>query len=342
MTILLALAAALLALAGGLLLWRRRRSTPLRIPILPSPEIRRSNGGLSNSTSPYVLHLHLPGRHEPARLPVHRALRTSPGATVRERYWVDLLGVRVEAPSLPALREATQSLYLRLLEAGPLPEYWLGNHRVWVPVFFRDGGYTARVYDGPEFAAPRLSVIRDRLEAYLRAPVFAVLRLSRRDLSLHRPCGTFEGPGVWIPVWREGGGFVLPAGEADGIGEAEDLLTLHRHTAEALVRAGRLSTPADLALRCTEPLPGEATPHVLSVPLGPRQKVRLPVLRMEAVLGCQVDGLLVLADDLWTLREAAGKILERAGRVRREEVRLERTDSVEREEAFTWSGSGSF
>lgn len=68
----------------------------------------------------------------------------------------------------------------------------------------------------------------------------------------------------------------------------------------------------------------------------------MPVLRMETVLGCQVDGLLVLADDLWTLREAAGKILERAGRVRREEVRLERTDSVEREEAFAWSGSGSF
>jgi len=339
MTILLALAAALLALAGGLLAWRRR-STPVQIPTLPAPEIRRSNGGPSNGTSPYTLHIHLPGCHEPARLPVHRALRTSTGATVRERYWVDLLGVRVEAPSLPALREATRSLYLRLLEAGPLPEYWLGNHRVLVPVFVRNGRYTARVYDGPEFVAPRLSVIRDRLEAYLRAPVFGVLRLSRRDLSLHPPCGTFEGPGVWIPVWREGGRFVLPAEEADG--EAEDLLTLYRRTAEALVRAGRLSAPADLALRCTEPLRGESTPYALTVPMGPRQKVRLPVLRMETVLGCQVDGLLVLADDLWTLREAAGKILERAGRVRREEVRLERTDSVEREEAFAWSGSGSF
>lgn len=341
MTILLALAAALLVLAGGLLL-RRRRRRPVPMRALPTLEVRRSQSSLSNGASPYVLHVRLPGCGEPACLLVHRALWAEPGTTVRERYWVDLLGVRVEAPSLPALREAAHHLYLRVLEAGPLPNYWLGNHRIWVPVFFRDGRYTARVYDGPEFAAPRLSRIRNRLEAYLRAPVFAALRLSRRDLSLQPPCGTFEGPGVWIPIWREGGRLVLPVGEADGVEGAEDLLTLHRRTAEALVRTGRIGALADLALRCTKPLPGESTSHALTVPFGLRQKVRLPVLRIETVLGCHVDGLLVLADDLWTLREAVGRVLERAGRVRREEVRVEHTDSIQREEALAWSGSGSF
>lgn len=335
MWFLLVLLAAILI--GVLLFWRRPRGA---WSLNPSPEIHRSEGGLRDGTSPYVLHVPLPGQGERARVPIHRALGAPSGLTVRERYWVDLLGVRIEAPNLPSLRNAVQAVYHRLLEGGPLPDYWIGIRRTWVPVFFREGRYTARIYDGPEVWGPSLSTIRDRLEAYFRAPIFGVLRVSRRDLGLHPPCGILEGPGVWIPVWRENGRFYLPAQEVDRIPEAADLATLYRHTAEALVREGRLGATVDLTLRWGEPLRGEVTPHALSVPFGIRDRLRLPVLRIEQVLGCQVDGLFVLADDLWTLREAAGRVLERAGRARADEVRLERTDSVEQKEALGWSGSG--
>lgn len=279
-----------------------------------------------------------------AQVPIYRELNRTSHILLKERYWTEIAGLRIETGNLPALEAMVWEAMRWLGDGRRLAHYWFYADGIApVPVYIRDGSYVGRPRGGPQFAASSLALVRERLCAYFSCASLEFMALSFRDLRYHKPHSVLEGPGVWIPVLKDDGRLRVPDGETGG-GSLDDLgglLRLRHSLAEALTAAGRLPSQEFLAITCptdeawTELIArGTSADHVLSVPdpTG-RSRVLLEILRLGDELACTPDGGLrqvaqggprkiLFGRDVWVLVDVVGLDLEQRGLVRRDEIKV--------------------
>lgn len=305
-----------------------------------------------NGAPAYLLVIDVSGKNggSEARVPIHKEITRSADVLLKERYWTEIAGVRVEAGNLPAVEAMAREVIGWLLDGQRLPYYWLrAPHHLPVPVFVRDGRCVARVRGGPEIAAPSLAMVRAYLSAYLGDPVPHVMALSFADLRYHRAYAILEAPGVWIPVFQDRGALRVPDSETGGqpVPPAPDLLTVRRAAAEALARTNGGHAPVLRAVTCLgddarTALLGQGAPveHVLLMPDATgRRRMFIPIRRLGDELACEPDAVLpsgpqdgvrsvFFGPDLWSLADVVGTELERRGVVRRDEIGVQRAADV--------------
>jgi hypothetical protein len=103
------------------------------------------------------------GRPVSSRLPVFWRPNDIPHPILKEFYWVDIAGVRVEKGNLAALEKAVPHAVLGLLDFGTIPYYYIsipGGDRL--PVFLKEGKLRLRGNGAPSRCPPSLQ----RLETF--------------------------------------------------------------------------------------------------------------------------------------------------------------------------------
>ena len=196
-----------------------------------------------------------------ARLDVWREPRPN-DPRIREVYWTEVLGVRLERANLPALETALQRLLTELLPSGKLPRYLLrAPGGPLVPVF-EEGGVLQASLEGHRSEGVDLSELRRAVSASMAKPGAphgtTELEILRFDQELRGvlPVAILRHGGLWLPVFAEPPG-VLCTGIAGHRLEAtldlEGMLALRDQVAERLLNAGKLDDAYDLAITTLAP-----------------------------------------------------------------------------------------
>jgi len=196
-----------------------------------------------------------------ARLDVWREPRPN-DPRIREVYWTEVLGVRLERANLPALETALQRLLTELLPSGKLPRYLLrAPGGPLVPVF-EEGGVLQASLEGHRSEGVDLSELRRAVSASMAKPGAphgtTELEILRFDQELRGvlPVAILRHGGLWLPVFAEPPG-VLCTGIAGHRLEAtldlEGMLALRDQVAERLLDAGKLDDAYDLAITTLAP-----------------------------------------------------------------------------------------
>jgi Ammonium Transporter Family len=196
-----------------------------------------------------------------ARLDVWREPRPD-DPRMREAYWAEVLGVRLERANLPALETALQRFLVELLPSGKVPRYLLrvpGGRLV--PVFEERGVLQASV-EGHRSEGVDLSELRRAVSASMAEPgaphgtTELEVLLFDQDLRGVAPVAILRHGDLWLPVFAEPPG-VLCTGVAGRRLEAtvdlEGMLALRDQVAERLLDAGKLDDPHDLAITTLAP-----------------------------------------------------------------------------------------
>jgi Amt family ammonium transporter len=191
-----------------------------------------------------------------ARLGVWREPRPD-DLRMREAYWTQILGARLERANLPALETALRQFLAEFLLAGKVPRYLFrppGGRLV--PVFHEEGALRASL-EGHQHEATDLSRLRRAVSASIAestAPHSTTeleILLLDQELQGIEPVVVFRDGDLWFPVFPEPAGVLhtLAAGHRleAGLG-LEGMLALREQVAERLLEAGELRDPYDLAI----------------------------------------------------------------------------------------------
>jgi ammonium transporter, Amt family len=181
---------------------------------------------------------------------------------MREAYWTEVLGTRLERANLPALETALRRLLVRLLPSGRVPHYLLrAPGGLLVPVF-EEGGVLRASLEGHHSEAADLSHLRRAVSEWLaepgapHGPIELEILLLDQELRGVGPIGVFRDGDLWFPVFSEPPGVVC-AGVAGHRLEAEPdlegMLALREQVAERLLEAGELRDAYDLAITTLAP-----------------------------------------------------------------------------------------
>ena len=181
---------------------------------------------------------------------------------MREAYWTEVLGVRLERANLPALETALQRFLVELLPSGKVPRYLFrapGGRLV--PVFEEEGVLQAFL-EGHRSEGIDLSELRRAVSASMAesgAPHGTTeleILLFDQELRGVLPVAILRHGDLWLPVFTEPPG-VLCTGVAGRRLEAtvdlEGMLALRDQVAERLLDAGKLDDPHDLAITTLAP-----------------------------------------------------------------------------------------
>ena len=196
-----------------------------------------------------------------ARLGVWREPRPD-DPRMREAYWAEVLGVRLERANLPALETALQRLLAELLASGNVPRYlFRAPGGLLVPVFQEEGVLRA-LTEGHRSEAVDLSELRREVSASMAEPgaphgsTELEILLFDQELRGVAPVAVLRHGDLWLPVFPEPPG-VLYAGVAGHRLEAEvdleGMLALRDQVAERLLDAGKLDDAYDLAITALAP-----------------------------------------------------------------------------------------
>jgi Amt family ammonium transporter len=238
--------------------------TPARAPATPAvqpaaeagPRISFSkNLGAATPASP-AYQVRVQAGELDARLGVWREPRPE-DPHMREVYWTQLLGVRLERANLHALETALRRLLADLRASGKTPRYlFRAPGGVVVPVF--DEGRVLRAFlEGHHHDAADLSQLRRAVSSSIAEPgaphgtTGLEILLVDPELRGTEPVAVFRDGDLWFPVFSTPAGrlHTVVAGhrlEADL--NLEGLLALREQVAERLLEAGELRDAYDLAV----------------------------------------------------------------------------------------------
>jgi len=181
---------------------------------------------------------------------------------MREAYWTEVLGVRLQRANLPALETALRGLLVRLLPSGKVPRYlFRAPGGLLVPVFDEEGVLRVSLEDyrseGMDLSELRRAVsgwVADRGAPH-GSTELDVLQFDR-ELRGVAPMAVLRHGDLWLPVFAEPPG-VLYTGVAGHRLEAEldleGMLTLRDQAAERLLKARELDDAYDLAITTLAP-----------------------------------------------------------------------------------------
>jgi hypothetical protein len=185
--------------------------------------------------------------------------RCSGHPTLKEVYWVDVAGTRVEKGNLPALVKAVPELLSSMADFRTFPYYYLTCSGGRFAVYHSEGKLKLRMNGtdlwgygigevwrraGDSLLAKKQIGSREELEIQL---------LLWQNLNLYPTALALKGGKLWIPLFQSSasdGGEIL----YDVIGvptrslQAQDLFGLRREVAHSLVAARSLSSPYELAI----------------------------------------------------------------------------------------------
>jgi hypothetical protein len=185
--------------------------------------------------------------------------RCSGHPTLKEVYWVDVAGKRVEKGNLPALVKAVPELLSSMVEFRTFPYYYLTCSAGRFAVYHSEGKLKLKMNGsevggygigevwrraGDTLLAKKQIISREELEIHL---------LLWQNLNLYPTALAFKGSKLWIPLFQSSaadGGEIL----YDVIGvptrslQAQELFGLRREVAQSLVAARSLSSPYELAV----------------------------------------------------------------------------------------------
>jgi Amt family ammonium transporter len=196
-----------------------------------------------------------------ARLDVWREPRPD-DPRMREAYWAEVLGVRLERANLPALETALQRFLVELLPSGKVPRYlFRAPGDLLVPVLEEEGMLQASV-EGHRSEGIDLSELRRAVSASMAESGAAhgttepEILLFDQELRGVLPVAILRHGDLWLPVFTEPPG-VLCTGVAgrrlEATADLEGMLALRDQVAERLLQAGKLDDAHDLAITTLAP-----------------------------------------------------------------------------------------
>ena len=196
-----------------------------------------------------------------ARLDVWREPRPD-DPRMREAYWAEVLGVRLERANLPALETALQRFLVELLPSGKVPHYlFRAPGGPLVPVLEEEGVLQASP-EGHRSEGVDLSELRRAVSASMAEPgtphgrTELEILLFDQDLRGVLPVAILRQGDLWLPVFTEPPG-VLCTGVAgrrmEAAADLEGMLALRDQVAERLLDAGKLDDAYDLAMTALAP-----------------------------------------------------------------------------------------
>jgi hypothetical protein len=179
--------------------------------------------------------------------------------TLKEVYWVDVAGKRVEKGNLPALVKAVPELLSSMVDFRTFPYYYLTCSGGRFAVYHSEGKLKLRMNGsdlwgygigevwrraGDTLLAKKQIGSREELEIHL---------LLWQNLTLYPTALALKGGKLWIPLFQSSasdGGEIL----YDVIGvptrslQAQGVFGLRREVAQSLVAARSLTSPYELAV----------------------------------------------------------------------------------------------
>jgi len=195
------------------------------------------------------------GRPVSSRLPVFWRPNDTPHPLLKEIYWVDIAGVRVEKGNLAALEKAVPQAVQGLLDFGTIPYYYIslpGGERL--PVFLKEGKLRLRE---PSLEGQDIGQLWQRLgdrllqQKKVRAKEeVEVSLLLWKELKVYTTAFVFVDGGAFVPLFWHGKEEL----NYDIIGQPprflplEKAFQLRREVAQDLVAKGQLPSVYELRM----------------------------------------------------------------------------------------------
>ncbi len=188
---------------------------------------------------------------------------------MREAYWTELAGTRLERANLPALETALRRLLAELLATDKAPRYLFrasgellvpvleDGSRLWVVLDGRrvEGGELGRLRTAvADWAAGRAAppgAARGTASGAARGAAELEILLLDRELRGVGPVAIFRDDDLWFPVFPEPPGALgtqVAGRRLQAEHGLEGILTLREQVAERLTETGRLPDAYDLAI----------------------------------------------------------------------------------------------
>jgi ammonium transporter, Amt family len=196
-----------------------------------------------------------------ARLDVWREPRPD-DPRMREAYWTEVLGVRLERANLPALETALQRFLVELLPSGQAPRYLFRAPGGRLVPVFEEGGVLQASLEGHRSEGVDLSELRRAVSASMAEPgaphgtTELEILLFDQELRGVLPAAILRHGDLWLPVFAEPPG-VLYTGvtgrRLEATVDLEGMLALRDQVAERLLEAGKLDDAYDLAITTLAP-----------------------------------------------------------------------------------------
>jgi len=184
--------------------------------------------------------------------------RPNPGHPIlKEVYWVEVGGRRLEKGNLPALMEAIPEFLTGMGGFGTFPYYYLTYPQGEpLPVYHSDGKLRLKM-NGSELSGYEIGEVWQKLgDGLLKKKVISsreeleVNLLLWKDLSLCRTALALKGGRYLIPLFQGEGLEILydVIGDPTRFLRPREVFSLRREVAQSLVAARSLSTPYELGM----------------------------------------------------------------------------------------------
>lgn len=196
-----------------------------------------------------------------AALPVYWHPNPSPHPMLKEFYWTEVGGVRLEKGNLAALEKAIPEAIMGIVDFNTIPYYYLclpSKERF--PVYLSEGKLRLRLKPEPMFVADDIGQLRQKFTDYLlklnkisAREEIEVELLLWKDLRVCLTAFAFCSDNFWFPIFR----YPSPKGITlvyDIIGKPsrflspEEVFDLRQELGLSLVSSRILRSPAELKM----------------------------------------------------------------------------------------------
>ena len=215
---------------------------------------------------------------------------------LKEVYWVEVAGRRLEKGNLPALMQAIPEFLTGMEGFGTFPYYYLTYPQGEpLPVYHSDGKLRLKM-NGSELSGYEIGEVWQKLgDGLLGKKVISsreeleVHLLLWKDLSLYRTALALKGARHLIPLFQGDGQEILydVIGDPTRFLRPMEVFLLRREVAQSLVAARTLSSPYELGMEGVLPqvwrdLEGSAAPTGLSLSYPTENsRVEMPVYQVN-------------------------------------------------------------
>jgi hypothetical protein len=227
-----------------------------------SPQIRHNPEYKGGSAQPrYFLHVDLsPLLPRPVSSWLAVFWRPNSGhPSLKEVYWVEVAGRRLEKGNLPALVKAVPELLTSMGGFGTFPYYYLTCSKGQFPVYHSEGKLRLKM-NGSELSGYEIGEVWRRAGDSLvgkkhidSREELEIQLLLWQNLSLYPTALALKGDKHWIPLFQgstSSGGELLydVIGVPTRVLQAQDLFSLRREVAQSLVAARSLCSVYELGM----------------------------------------------------------------------------------------------
>jgi len=201
----------------------------------------------------------LPGTGRVARLPVFWRPNRARHPILKELYWTDVGGERVEKGNLVALEKALPEAIVPLIVNGTLPYYFFKTPAGSFPAYLSHGKLHLR-FNGASFSGDDVGQLWHRLGEYLQGlgkveekEEIEVSIFLWNELQIYPTAFVLRNGKAWMPVFihREGGAITLNydlIGAPSRFLEPEQAFDLRREVAMALAESRAIASPGALKI----------------------------------------------------------------------------------------------